>query len=64
MLQVPESLYFLGEKDETRLRVIIDDYDDFLREQIPFFVQTNPDIGLTQEDAQKAITILNTKYEI
>ncbi len=52
------------DKHKPEVYVIIDDYDDFLREQIPFFVQTNPDIGLTQEDAQKAITILNTKYEI
>jgi hypothetical protein len=38
--------------------VIVDDGDDFLPEQIPFAVFTNPRIGLSAEDADRAIAIL------
>jgi hypothetical protein len=39
--------------------VIIDDTPDMLKEQEPFFVETNSFIGLTFKDAEKAIEILN-----
>ena len=39
--------------------VIIDDDDDMLESQKDFFVETHPNIGLTMEDAKKAIEILN-----
>jgi hypothetical protein len=39
--------------------VIIDDTDDMLDSQRKFFVETEPNIGLTMQDAQRAISILN-----
>ncbi len=39
--------------------VIIDDTDDMLESQKDFFVETDSCIGLTMEDARKAIEILN-----
>ena len=39
--------------------VIIDDTRDMLKEQEPFFVNTNDFVGLTMRDADKAIKILN-----
>ena len=37
---------------------IIDDMDNMLPEQQPHFVHTNPEVGITKEDAEKAIEIL------
>ena len=39
--------------------VIIDDMDNMLLEQQSHFVQTNPEVGITVDDANKAIVILN-----
>ena len=39
--------------------VIIDDMDNMLPEQQSIFVQTNPEVGITEDDANKAIAILN-----
>ena len=39
--------------------VIIDDMDNFLPEQQSHFVQTDPEVGITEEDANMAIKILN-----
>lgn len=39
--------------------VILDDLDDMLQSQYPFFIQTDPRIGITEIDAKKAIDILN-----
>ena len=39
--------------------VIIDDIDNMLPEQQSHFVQTNPEVGITKEDSEKAIIILN-----
>ena len=39
--------------------VIIDDMDNFLPEQKSHFVLTDPEVGITDEDADKAIKILN-----
>lgn len=38
--------------------VIIDDMDNMLPEQQSHFVNTNPTVGITEEDAEKAIAIL------
>ncbi len=38
---------------------IIDDMDNMLPEQQSHFVQTNPEFGITEEDAEKAIAIIN-----
>lgn len=37
---------------------ILDDMDDMLPEQQPHFVQTDPEIGITEDDAKRAIAIL------
>ena len=39
--------------------VIIDDMDNMLPGQQSHFVQTNPEMGITEDDAEKAIAILN-----
>lgn len=39
--------------------VIIDDVMDFKKEQVAFLVKTDPEVGITKEDSQKAIQILN-----
>ena len=39
--------------------VIFDDVPDFLPEQMPYHICTDPRIGLTPADALKAIAILN-----
>ena len=39
--------------------VIFDDMDHMLPEQQSHFVQTNPEVGITEDDANKAITIMN-----
>ena len=39
--------------------VIIDDMDNMLPEQQSHFIQTNPEVGITKEDSEKAIIILN-----
>lgn len=39
--------------------VIIDDDSDMLESQLDHFVQTNWEVGLTEEDVNKAIKILN-----
>ena len=37
---------------------IIDDMEDMLPEQQPHFVQTDPTIGITEDNAKRAIAIL------
>ena len=39
--------------------VIIDDMDNMLPEQQSHFVQTNPEVGITEDDVERSITILN-----
>lgn len=39
--------------------VILDDLDDMLQSQKPFFIQINPQIGITPKDAGEAVKILN-----
>ncbi len=43
--------------------VILDDFPDFLPEQESHYVETDPEVGLTDDDAHRAITILNRSYE-
>ena len=38
--------------------IIIDDSSFFLPEQTPFLVNTSPDVGISREDADKAILLL------
>jgi hypothetical protein len=45
--------------DDVSRYVIIDDMDDILPEQQSHFVQTDPEVGITEEDANIAIKILN-----
>lgn len=44
---------------DVKSYVILDDDTDFLPEQLPFFVNTDGRIGLSEGDATKAIEILN-----
>lgn len=39
--------------------VIIDDMDDILTEQRSHLIQTDPDVGITKDDVEKAISLLN-----
>ncbi len=39
--------------------VIIDDMDDILSEQLSHFILTNPEVGITDHDAKRAIWLLN-----
>lgn len=57
--EVMRWLYDEGLDDTTEYRyVIIDDGDDFMPEQLPYTIITDPYIGLTASDCQKAIKIL------
>ena len=38
---------------------IIDDMNNMLPEQQPYFIQTNSEVGITDEDAERAISILS-----
>ena len=40
--------------------VIIDDMDNFLPDHQPYFVQTNPEVGITNDDVKKVVRLLNT----
>lgn len=41
--------------------VILDDENDLLPEQQPYFIRIDPQVGITEEDARRAIQILKTK---
>ena len=56
-MEVQEWLNTKGKK--VSHYVILDDMDNMLPEQQNHFVQTNPEVGITEEDAEKAIAILN-----
>lgn len=51
--------WLLKHKCEGILYVIIDDMDDILLEQQSHFVQTDPEVGISDWDATKSIMILN-----
>ena len=46
------------ERNERPDYVIIDDLDDFFPAQRDYYVETNPIVGISEADAQKAIEIL------
>ena len=46
--------------DDVSKYAIIDDMDDILPDQQLYFIQTNPDVGLTKFDAENIIRILNS----
>lgn len=48
------------DRNGRRDYVIIDDLDDFFPSQHDRYVETNPVVGLTEQDALKAIEILNS----
>ena len=56
-MEVQEWLNTKGKK--VSHYVILDDMDNMLPEQQSHFVQTNPEVGITEDDANKAIVILN-----
>lgn len=47
-------------KSEELRYVIIDDMDDMLPEQLPYFVQTDADTGISIENVKKAVMILKS----
>ena len=51
---------YLDEHEDIDKYVIFDDDSDMLLEQAPYFVKTNTEIGITEEDVKKAIEILNS----
>lgn len=50
---------WLDEHDYIDRYVIVDDDSDFLPSQMKYFVQTDGRVGLTMENAEKIIEILN-----
>ena len=52
---------WLENNPEVESCVIIDDDDDMLEYQMPFFIQTDPIYGITGREAESAIRILNDK---
>ena len=46
--------------DDVGRYVIIDDMDDILPEQQFHFVQTDPEVGITNDDVKKVVHLLNT----
>lgn len=48
-------------KNKVSHYAILDDYDDMLPEQMPHFVQTNYEVGISKQDADRVIEILNSK---
>jgi hypothetical protein len=55
---------WLDSHPEVESYVIFDDDNDMLSEQLPYFIQTDEQYGITTKDAEKAIMILNgTKKE-
>lgn len=51
---------YLIEHTDIDKYVILDDDSDMLLEQAPYFIQTDSVEGITEEDAEKAIKILNS----
>ena len=53
------EVWLAQHRDDVSNYVIIDDMDDILPEQQSHFVQTDPEVGITEEDVYKAMIILN-----
>lgn len=49
-----------GKRCSVERFAIVDDDSDMLKEQLPFFVKTSMNTGLTQVEANKLINILNS----
>ncbi len=56
-----EDIEFWHDEHGRTDYVIIDDLDDFSPAQHDRYIKTNPIVGITEADAQKAIEILNSK---
>lgn len=56
-----EIKMYLDEHTDIDNYVILDDDADMLLEQAPYFIKTDAIEGLSEEDAEKAISILNGK---
>ena len=56
-----EDIEFWHDEHGRTDYVIIDDLDDFSPAQHDRYIETNPIVGITDADAQKAIEILNSK---
>ena len=52
------SRYLTEHKDISKY-VILDDDTDMLLEQAPYFINTNMGLGISEQDIEKAIEILN-----
>jgi len=52
---------WLDEHPEVTNYCIVDDNDDMLGNQFPYFVKTNEKYGLTRNDAEIILTILNSE---
>lgn len=50
---------WLDTHPEVNTYCILDDYTKFLEEQLPFFVNTDPHVGLTKDQADQMIRILD-----
>lgn len=55
-----ENIDWYLEKHGRPNYVIIDDIDDFLASQHNHYIETNPIIGISKTDVQKAIEILSS----
>lgn len=54
-----EIQQWIGQNGSTKDKyVILDDFDDMLQSQKPLFIQIDPRIGITENNAQNAIEIL------
>jgi HAD domain in Swiss Army Knife RNA repair proteins len=56
-----ECIQLWLEENPIESYVILDDNDDFLEEQKQFWVQTNGDIGFSEQDLAKALDVLTKK---
>lgn len=50
---------YLTEHEDISKYVILDDDTDMLLEQAPYFINTNWGLGISEQDVEKAIEILN-----
>ena len=60
--EIEKYLAILRQSENIKRKyVIIDDHDSFLPHQQEFFIHTNSNVGITKEDAERAIKILTMK---
>lgn len=61
-IHIPKGVeieHYLNRYSDIDTYVILDDDSDILLNQADFFIQTNPYTGITKEEAERAIKILN-----